>query len=164
MPTLDTVTGIVTTALMNADTPAPVPQAAVPLDTTTTINDYDTDPTMSSNSNPIVVIYGAFYIILRSTRPTPPQKLLLMAKSEQILRFARRDLLAAEQDAQHDSLAIKRISLIVRCVDYLLFVREIAEKLDIALVQWFYSHAITALSNPQAPKVFFILTVFSYNG
>lgn len=78
---------------------------------------------------------------------------VLVTKSEQILKLARRDLIAAEADSKSDRLASKRISLIVRCVDYLMFVREIAERLDTNLVLWFLTHALTGLSDPAAPKV-----------
>jgi hypothetical protein len=98
-----------------------------------------------------LVIYGAFYMTVRIPKKivVTPQ---LLVRSDQILKFARRDLLAAEQD-RADPMASKRVALIVKCVDYLLFVREIAESLESSLVQWFYSHALQALSNSASPKV-----------
>ena len=98
-----------------------------------------------------LVIYGAFYMTVRIPKKivVTPQ---LLVRSDQILKFARRDLLAAEQD-RADPMASKRVALIVKCVDYLLFVREIAESLESSLIQWFYSHALQALSNPASPKV-----------
>lgn len=105
-----------------------------------------------------LVIYGAFYMTVRA-----PKKIIvtpqLLLRSQQLLKYARRDLLAAEQD-RTDPMASKRIALIVKCVDYLLFVREIAESLDISLVQWFYAHALQALGNSASPKVKSLTSIF----
>lgn len=109
--------------------------------------------------NPIV-IYGSFYIKLRSCK-FPASSLQLIAKGESLLRFARRDLLKAEALAKTDSLATKQICLIVRCVDYLMFVREIAEKLDTTLVTWFFTHALQALGDPSSPKVSLKLNIYN---
>lgn len=109
------------------------------------------------NTNTLTV-YGAFYITLRSRKPSSVS-LLLNAKSEQILKLARRDLLYAHVD-RRDKLVYKRIALIIRCVDYILFIREIVEKQDIYLVKWFYGNAIQILSNPDSPKVSYHIPQF----
>lgn len=110
--------------------------------------------TSSSNTN-ILVVYGAFYMTLRGIkRLSESESAEISTHGSQLLKYSKRDLISAEKESETSTtLAYKKISVIVRVVDFLVSIKEVVDCVDRDLLLWFYGKAVQFLGNPSTPKV-----------